>query len=76
MPHGVGHAYALASRLVLMPRTDQQATPSVAPIHFSLVNPVTAQSTPCGAVGHATKAWAYVTCPVCLGRRPSRRCSR
>ena len=44
-------------------------------VHFSLVQPVTPTSTPCGKVGLATTAWLYVTCPECLAHRPSKRCS-
>jgi hypothetical protein len=45
-------------------------------VHFSLVQPVTPGSTACGKIGLATKAWRYVTCPECLERQPSKRCSR
>ena len=50
--------------------------PEVKLVHFSLVQPATAASTPCGQVGLATSAWRYVTCPECLAHQPSKRCSR
>jgi hypothetical protein len=54
----------------------QPGSPFVPVIHFSLVYPVTEKTTACGGVGPATKAWGYVTCPACLAKQPSKKCSR